>query len=152
MVVNEYGCDVDTEYWCEYYKNCRPINWVGDEDCIHGCKIATSPETQTVWCEKLQRCITRDEICEQIQQPECTPVADKPYRCGGGITGTNSYDRYDCINGTITLTEHDSTSCGFQVPEIPEPVETPSISTPVLVGLAGIALVGGLIIVLRRDG
>ena len=52
------------------------------------------------------------EIFGYVPPPACEPIADKPWSCGG----VNEVDRYDCIDGVVTLTEKNSTACGYQEP------------------------------------
>lgn len=68
-----------------------------------------------------------------ISQPECEPIADKPWSCGG----VNEVDRYDCIDGKITLTEKDSTACGYQAPQESVQPEQPKIPVLLIMSLLG---------------
>jgi len=79
-----------------------------------------------------------------IQEPECVPIADKPWEC----SGLGNFDRYDCINGKITLVETNSTACGYQDPNriITMPEGENYIFLPLIVGVIGFALLGGAIL------
>lgn len=86
------------------------------------------------------------EIFGYAPQPQCEPIADKPWSCGG----VNEVDRYDCINGVITLTEKNSTACGYQEPssEVEQPV---GIDMANVLKIFGIAALGGFILFLGAD-
>jgi len=73
------------------------------------------------------------EIFGYAPQPQCEPIADKPWSCGG----VNDVDRYDCINGVITLTEKNSTSCGYQEPDMEQPEPPQEIPVLLIMSVIG---------------
>ena len=152
-VLDAHGCITGKETWCEFYKNCREVAISGSGDCEHGCNPTLAPPYGTVWCEILKKCIPFGDACEYVQPSECVPIEGKAYRCGDVISGTYPYDRYDCVNGKITFTEHDSTACGYQSPvetQLP-PVETTQPSNMTMYAILGLALIGGFIMFGGKD-
>jgi hypothetical protein len=146
-VLDDHGCITGKEAWCEFDKNCRSLELTaGAGDCEHGCNPSLAPPYGTVWCEVLKKCIPFADACEYVQPAECVPIAGKAYRCGDVISGTYPYDRYDCVNGKISFTEHDSTACGYQAVETQLPLYTTQPSDNMaLYAVLGLALIGGFI-------
>jgi len=131
--LDTHGCDMDAGYtWCdetqlchiESTDPCRPI-----EPVVVGDNTVVIPPTP----------INIVPIVGNVQQPECEPIAGKPWEC----SGLGNFDRYDCINGKITFVEHNSTACGYNETFV-NPSQTESNLLP-LIGVLGLVLVGGFV-------
>jgi hypothetical protein len=88
-----------------------------------------------------------DDFFGYVPKPACEPIADKPWSC----EGVGDVDRYDCINGVVTLTEKDSTACGYQVPDPNAEPPTPTgIDIKYLLAGLGVVALAGLILFVGR--
>lgn len=83
-----------------------------------------------------------------VQEPECVPIADKPWEC----SGLGNFDRYDCIDGKITFVEHNSTACGYIDPNVVVAMSESEPGIPVvpILGLIAIGLVWGYVVFAKR--
>jgi hypothetical protein len=119
----------------------------------HGCNKTIGQ----VWCDNQQICLIETDtpckpivpvtqvpepqrgyplggidVFEFVPKPACEPIFGKPWTCGG----VTNFDRYDCIDGVVTLTEVNSTACGYPATDSDVVQPEPERKIPVLLIMA----------------